>query len=313
MAVIAGPARYFYLRKAKGQEDIPNWPPAINPLEGPDSKVLTVVRLIPDETGWRAEGGEGSLTADAASEPALALTRRTALVLMREGRPVNAEVGLVGVRVINRDSKGVDYASHLVVQPLAGLGGSKPLRVVPIDALVLGEYVEQGARAEAGLDLRLSPSEFANMPPFVTDDALLRTATAALDRSVFAANAYNYGPYSHRDITVEVEAGRVSLHGRAQFTSTGDQARAVLLETPGVVEVSDHILYVENLKPQVEDALAAKGLDYINVLVEHALIILRGETPDSATRYKAEDIAKRIPGVRGVVNDLVVRAAPVQS
>jgi osmotically-inducible protein OsmY len=29
--------------------------------------------------------------------------------------------------------------------------------------------------------------------------------------------------------------------------------------------------------------------------------------PDTATRYQAEDIVKRIPGVRGVVNETVVR------
>jgi osmotically-inducible protein OsmY len=28
--------------------------------------------------------------------------------------------------------------------------------------------------------------------------------------------------------------------------------------------------------------------------------------PDTATRYQAEDIVKRIPGVRGVVDDTVV-------
>lgn len=311
MAVIAGPARYFYLRLTKGREDIPNWPPAINPLEGPDSKVCVAVRLYPEDSGWRAEYVEDASAPPASNEPALMLTRRTVLGLMREGKRTNAEVELVGVRVVNRDSKGADYATHFVVRSMTG-SGARPLRVVSLDALVLGEYVEQGDRAVAQLDLRLTPNEFSAMPPFLTDGAILRAATAALDSSIFAANSYNYGPYSHRDITVEVEAGRVSLHGRAQFTSTGDQARAALLETPGVVEVSDHILYIENLKPQVEDALAAKGLDYINVLSEHALIILGGEVPDNKTRYQAEDIAKRIPGVRGVVNDLVVRAA-VQS
>jgi osmotically-inducible protein OsmY len=64
---------------------------------------------------------------------------------------------------------------------------------------------------------------------------------------------------------------------------------------------------VENLQAQAEEALAAKGLDYIQVLSEHALIMLRGEVPDTATRYQAEDIVKRIPGVRGVVNETVVR------
>ena len=77
--------------------------------------------------------------------------------------------------------------------------------------------------------------------------------------------------------------------------------------------VADHLLYIEDLQQKVEPALAAKNLDYIQVLSEPALIILIGDVPDSKTRYQAEDLAKRIPGVRGVVNNLVIQTPVAKS
>jgi hypothetical protein len=308
MKAVTGPVRYFYLRKAHGPEDMQNWPPAIKPLEGPDNKICTVVRLYAESGGWRAECGDAGAPA-AGSEPPLLLTRRTVLGLLQDGKRSRAEVGLLGVRVVNLDGKGVEFATHLVVNALAGSGLGIPRHptVVPVDAMVVGEYAEHGDRAVAGLDLRLSPSEYAGMPAFMPDEVILRAARRAINETFQStARFYSYSDVSKHGINVEVEAGRVSLHGRVDLTSAGDQAREALLATPGVVEVADHLLYLEQLKDQVEQALDAKGFHDIVVLVEHALVNLRGEVPDTASRYKAEDIARAIPGVRGVVNDIVV-------
>ncbi len=310
MHLVTGPVRYFYLRRARGQEGVENWPPEIKPLEGPENKVCPAVRLYAESTGWRAECGEGAASAEGAVEPALLLTRDTVLGLLHEGKR-KAEVELLGVRIVNLNAKGIEYATHLIVHPLDGLGigVSKTPRVVPIDAMVLGEYLERGERAEAELDLRLSPGEYAEQPPLVSDDLVLRNVTRAIDEAVEnTARFYSYSNHARHGISAEVEAGRVSLHGRMDIRTAGDNVRAAVLAVPGVVDVADHMLYIEDLKPQVEVALAAKGLDSIRVLSEHALIILSGEAPDSATRYKAEDIAKRIPGVRGVANNIVVKA-----
>jgi osmotically-inducible protein OsmY len=172
--------------------------------------------------------------------------------------------------------------------------------------MVLTEYVEQGDYAEAALDLRLANGEYADLSPYLPDPVILRNAQYTLSHDVAATNAYSYSDRKGQDITLEVEAGRVSLYGRVAIATEGQQAVAALSATPGVVEVADRLLYMEDLKEQVEQALAAKGLDNIYVLSEHGLVNLRGEAPDSKTRYQAEDIAKRIPGVRAVVNDIVV-------
>ncbi|HLZ22788.1 MAG TPA: BON domain-containing protein [Ktedonobacterales bacterium] len=309
MQVMSGPVRYFYLRNARGPEDVHNWPPAIKPLEGPDNKVFTIVRLYADAAGWRAEGGDDAGNQPLDGVPPLVLTRRTVLGLLQEGKRTRADVGLLGVRVVNLNAKGVEYVTHLVVHALSGSGTgiSRAPMVVPIEAMVLSEYLEHGSHAEAQLDLRLSPTEYASMPAFLPDDIILRGARQAINETFQStARFYTYANIAKHGISLEVEAGRVSLHGRVDLDTAGEQARAALLATPGVVEVADHLLYLEDLKDQVEHALDAKGIENVAVLVEHALVVLRGEAPDSKTRYQAEDIARGIPGVRGVVNDIVV-------
>ena len=313
MQVMTGSVRYFFL-KAAGQQDMSQWPPKNKPLEGPDNIVCASIRLYPMTTaGWRAEPVTEDTAASAGMpvEPAFVLTPDTAFGLLQDGRRGKAEVGLLGVRVVNLENKGVEYATHLVVHALpgSGLGSTRQRVIAPIDALVLSEYVEQGDRAEARLDLRIPPSDYATLPQYLRDEEVQRLAKDTLDVAVQnTARFYSYGPYARHGITTEVEAGRVSIYGRVDLATTGQQIRRALEATPGVVEVADHLLYIEDLKENVEQALAAKNLDYIQVLSEHALIILIGDVPDSKTRYQAEDIAKRIPGVRGVVNNLVVQA-----
>lgn len=309
MQVMSGPVRYFYLRKARGSEDVHNWPPTIKPLEGPDNKICSVVRLYADTAGWRAEAGDATGNQPEDGVPPLVLTRRTVLGLLQDGKRTRADVGLLGVRVVNLNAKGTEYAVHLVVHALSGSGMGVPRApmVVPIEAMVLSEYVEHGSRAEAQLDLRLSPAEYASMPALLPDEVILRAARQTINETFQStARFYTYANIAKHGISPEVEAGRVSLHGRVDLDTAGDQARAALLATPGVVEVADHLLYLEDLQDQVERALEAKGIENVIVLVEHALVNLRGEVPDTKTRYQAEDIARGIPGVRGVVNDIVV-------
>lgn len=311
MHTVTGPVRYFYLRKPRGQEDVPDWPPLTKPLEGPDNKVCAAVRLYADSEGWRAEYVESLAAPVTGQDPAFVLNRNTALGLLQDGKRTKADVQLLGVRVVNLDAKGVEYATHLVVRAMTGSGfglSRRPI-VVPADAIVLGEYIEHGDRAVAALDLRVTPAEYANMPIFLPDAQILPAARRALDQTVLStARFYSYGNVAKHGISLEVEAGRVSLHGRVDLRDVGDQVREAMLATPGVVEVADHLLYVEDLQENVQAALEAKGMGAIQVLSEHALIVLDGVVADSKARYAAEDIARKIPGVRGVVNNIVVQA-----
>jgi hypothetical protein len=306
MEIMTGPVRYLFLRTARGHDEVENWPPTLKPLEGPENVVATSVRLYVANFRWRAESGSGQTGAEDDNHtpaPPLILTRATVLGLLQGGKRGKAEVELLGVRVVNLDGEGVEFASHFVVAALpgSGLGLRRPV-VVPIDGLILDEYVERGSLAEASLGLRLSPGDYANMPRYLADNLILRLAKRTLDRSILS-------PRARHAITIEAEAGRISLHGRAELTSFGDQASEALLRSPGVVEVADHLLYDEQLTDLVSAGLAAKGFSSITVLTEHGLINLVGEAPDLASRYQAEDIAKRTPGVRGVVNDIAITSS----
>jgi hypothetical protein len=248
---------------------------------------------MPDEGVWRAGAVENEADLRTEVEGAFVLTRQTTLGLAHDPRG-DASLALLGVRVVRVE--GVEYASHLIARATSGVtmvGRSTPL-VLPISAMVLGAYVERGPRAEAELDLRLTAPQVASAPVYMSDDVIERNVGRALDQAVLS-------PVARHALTYEVMAGRVSLYGRAEFSGIGEEARAALAQTPSVVDVDDHIVYTDLLKDQVEQALAAKGLDNIAVLVEHGLINLAGVVPDAKTKYKAKDTAAGIPGVRGVV------------
>lgn len=310
MQVAAGPARYFFLRHARAaREDVPNWPPEVKPMQIPDNQVCLAVYLYPEKQGWRAECMKADATSRPDADGAFVLTRDTTLSLIQGNAPGGPSLALLGVRVAQQEGGSkAEYATHLVVRSSGGFGVSRHPLVVPIENMVLGAYVESGNRAEAVLDLRMTAGELSEAPEYLPDAVVERNAIRALNLAIVS-------PRARHEIKPEVEAGRVSLYGKAELTSIGEQARAELERTPGVVEIADRLLYGELLKDQVERALAEKGLGYINVLYEHGLIVLSGTVPDKATLHKARDIALRIPGVRGVVtnNLLVVPVAPSET
>lgn len=294
MRVLSGPPRYLFLRRARGvREELAHWPPQDKSPEPPDNLVCVAVRLYLDEGAWRAEAVETEAALKAQAEGAFILTRETVLGLSRDQRS-QVTLALLGVRVVKMEDG--EYASHLVVRVTSGLGPGAPSAplVLPVSAMILGHYVERGSHAEAELDLRLSPAQVASSPAYMPDTRIEHAVGVALDQTILS-------PVARHAIIYEILAGRVSLYGRSDLTALGEEIHAALAQTAGVVDIDDHIIYLDQLKDQVEQALAARGLGDIAVLSEHGLIALRGVVPDSRTRYKAKDTAASIPGVRGVI------------
>ncbi|HEX6543650.1 MAG TPA: BON domain-containing protein [Ktedonobacterales bacterium] len=314
MVVATGPARYFFLRRVRGaHEEVAHWPPEIKPLQMPDNQVTVAVLLYPEEDGWRAEMAKDEAALNGDLGGAFVLTRDTTIGASPDERRVVADLALMGVRVALAGEKGPEFATHLVVRVLGG-GSGMPKRpiVVPIERLVLGQYVERGKRtiASAQLNLQVSGSELSQMPEYLPDAVIERYVHRTLDEVVPSQR-------QRHEIKPEVQAGRVNLYTDNRFPleliTTGDIAKAALERTPGVVEISDHMIYVELLQQQVSNALAAKGLGNVGVLCEHGLIILSGVVKDNATRHQARDIAMKVTGVKGVVNDLEIQPSPVVS
>jgi hypothetical protein len=303
MPAITGPARYLFLRSAS-HEDVPNWPPVVKPLEGANNQICAAVRLTAEENGWRVDAVSGGKGEMGASDPgSFLLTRQTTLGLEQDGKSEGAYT-LLGVRAITADGKGPDYATHLVIYP--ALGRARAPLLANIAALVVAGYSEGPEGTRVALGLRMSNEALASAPIYLPDEQVMPAAERALDLAVQT-------PRERHDLLVEVEAGRVLLHGRAALTSTGDAVRAELERTPGVVEVADYILYEEELQNQVTEALEKQGLGHVNVLIEHNLAVLDGEVHDRKSYWLARDTALKIPGVRGVVsNELHVVPSPLK-
>src|SRR5258708_23737158 len=244
--VLTGRVRYFFLRKISGGEDVRAWPPSARPLDVPANKICDAVRLYASKDGWRAECAEKGAP-PSSDEPAFVLTRNTAFALLQDGKRTKADAALLGVRVVNLNEKGVEYATHLMVRALAGFGFGAPRRpvVVPIDRMVLGEYVERGQHAEAGLDLRVTPAEFTGLTPYLPDNVIRRLAQSTLDTTVLStARFYSYGTVAKHGITLEVEAGRVPVLRRGGLPGAGEQGRAGLLARPRLSERAASLRYM---------------------------------------------------------------------
>lgn len=311
MVAATGPARYFFLRRVRGaHEEVSHWPPEIKPLQIPDNQVTVAVLLYPEEGGWRAEmaADESALSGDLGG--AFVMTRDTTIGVTPDERRVIADLALLGVRVALAGEKGPEYATHLVARLIGGGSGvtKRPI-VVPVDQLVLGNYIERGKRTVASvqLNLHMSNEELAAAPAYMPDAMIERYVSRTLDETVSSQR-------QRQEIKPEVQAGRVNLYTDNRFplesTTTGDIVKDALDQTPGVVEISDHMIYVELLQQQVSDALVAKGLGDVGVLCEHGLIVLSGVVKDNATRHSARDIALKVTGVKGVVNDLEIQPEP---
>ena len=301
MAVASGPVRYLFLRRegVLPEGDLKDWPPPVGQF-GDDDAACVAVQMIAAEDGWRVEP-LSQIPAEAdIPEGALVMSRDTEFGFTG-GRP-DTTVALVGVRIEEVEPKAPGRLTHLVVYPRGGFGAraARPV-VAPASVIVLANYAERAGRTEATLDLKMPPSDLAQYSPWLPDTSIEPLAVHAVDEAVLS-------PRARHGITVEVHSGRVALHGRTEIASNEEAAVAELERTPGMVDVASYLLIDESLQDLVEQALAEKGVTGVRALAEHGLISLHGETPDAATRRKAQDIAARVTGVRGVVNRIEVPA-----
>jgi osmotically-inducible protein OsmY len=305
MPSLNGTARYLALRGAE-TDSAGHWPPKSEKPLGPDHAIYDTLLLSATEAGWQVMGAAAGPAPLSAPDHAITVTAQTVLGLIANDGAASSGASLLGVRAVQPDGETQEYVSHVVV-----LRETTQLRriektavVAPIDLLTLSAYVEHGTKAEAVLDLRISPEELAHQPIFLPDKLIEKLAKQALDVSVPTLR-------QRHDIIVETVVGRVALYGHAQLTSTGDAAHAELERTPGVLEVADYVVYSERLQQQVQDSLAKKGLGDITVLMEHDLAELHGVVPDRKAYHAAREAALKVPGVLGVVsNSLLVEEPP---
>jgi osmotically-inducible protein OsmY len=283
------------------EDDPSGWPPSIADVAS-DDQVCVAAQLTPTEDGWRVEPLQAVPAVADIPENALVVTRDTELGFTL-GRPSDASALLLGLRVEDDEPGRPGRLVHVVVTP-GGIHGRRAgtPRVVPARSLVVTEYMEQHGQTQAAIGLRLSPADLQEAKQWMSDRAVEVAASRVVDRAVLS-------PRARHMLTLEVHAGRVSLHGRAELATSVDAAIQELEAAPGIVDVLSHVLQDETLTDLVEQALAERGITGVTALSEHGLVSLHGVAPDAATRRKAEDTVARIPGVRGVVNRIEVAAS----
>ncbi len=121
------------------------------------------------------------------------------------------------------------------------------------------------------------------------------------------------------NIMARVANGIVVLSGSVPTMAEKNAAESDAWLTPGVTDVINNIVVtpaVERMDQDIqEDVVASLARDTridmrnINIGVTDAIVYLRGTVSDYTQKWIASDIAWWTPGVRDVINELIVKAA----
>jgi Mg2+/Co2+ transporter CorC/osmotically-inducible protein OsmY len=189
-------------------------------------------------------------------------------------------------------------ATHVVVRLSSGLLGSRNV-VVPLS----------WARSVSPerIDLTASRDEVLGLPDYRPDDAIRVGMLRRLSEDPRFEGIDRY------TLKFEVEGGVVRLTGRVRSTALKLAAEELVASTPGVVAVHNELIADDELALSVERALRASGLQLseLEISVLLGLVKLRGRAATKADRETAANIARAIPGVETVANDLALQTAEV--
>jgi hyperosmotically inducible periplasmic protein len=108
---------------------------------------------------------------------------------------------------------------------------------------------------------------------------------------------------------VQVQGGMVTLAGNVGDLAIKRMAEQVAAEVPGVRSVSNELFCDDDIDVAVAQAHAA-GAELrscaLRVRTLHGVVRLEGAVPAERLRTKAALIARSVPGVREVRNDVVL-------
>ncbi|HZD58902.1 MAG TPA: BON domain-containing protein [Anaerolineae bacterium] len=143
-----------------------------------------------------------------------------------------------------------------------------------------------------------------------SDEEIRRDIDEALRRDVLV---------DETNITVEVANGIAILNGSVATMAEKNAAESDAWLTPGITDVINNIVVtpaVARMDQDIEDDVRAglardTRIDMKNIDIEvvDAIVYLRGTVEDFTQKWIASDIAWWTPGVRDVINELIVKAA----
>jgi osmotically-inducible protein OsmY len=109
-------------------------------------------------------------------------------------------------------------------------------------------------------------------------------------------------------LKAKVQAGVVWLTGRVRTAEHKLAAEQLASTTPGVLSVRDELIADDEVAANIERALRDAGLPLTDLEVAVLLgqVKLRGRVATRLDREAAERVARSVPGVESIVNDLAV-------
>ncbi len=182
--------------------------------------------------------------------------------------------------------------SYLVIRPPHFWNRRKLLPVGLVDAVNL-----------KGVSISIDRSKFRQLPDYKTDAAISDEVETALSNdSVLRVIDYH-------EIGVNVKNGVVSLVGHVSGIMNKNRIENVVGSVDGILGVKTHLVADDKLLLKVAGGLASieQGEENrIYTIVHNGIVVLDGKVVSVEVRSSAEQLAAIVPGVRGVINNILV-------
>ena len=168
------------------------------------------------------------------------------------------------------------------------------------DTLLHEEYVK---RLDNGrIEVSISDATLQTLPPYRPDSELQREVEDIL---------FDLTPLhvDFKGMSVRVLDGVLYLDGNISSALRGDIVRDQALGVQGLLEIKNRLVGDDELAGDLAMELAhnprTQGLP-IGVYPRLGVVRLSGAVHNTQQKEAAEDVARQFPGVRGVINDLVI-------
>ncbi len=222
---------------------------------------------------------------------------------VKEGVPQDHPVLRRGLPIFLKDGRKLGVLDHLVVERETGriayLAVRKGLllrhsRLIPVE--IIDSMDDEGIYLNATLEEVQAMRHYKER-----DDEAIRRA---VERRLNEAEAFDFS-----GVTVEAQNGEITLRGNVATIAAKRHAERLARGVQGVVGVRNALTSDTELTARIVTALAQDertSLLSIEVAVDRGIVTLRGEVPTAEHREAAEAIARAVPGVVTVVNELKV-------